>query len=256
MERPSTPSTTFTVPVEFVSFNLTQSTAKSRDCRPPGAPAGVWPHTPWHHCVFYDPYERVNVWSHGIPGFLFILLGVASYMGWVVGGSPAWIHNPLGMFCLCAATTHLLSALTHVYPDSIALEKLDHIGIVVLILGTPITIMMAQQHGVIPADMVVSAVFLFLAAFLPPLFRVLGFASGVGAMVFLHGASVCNANLLMQLLCYGIGGYAFLRNGGHNRFPGLTDHHFLHYFVTVACGLHVWNLLAWMGETPTSVRFF
>jgi hypothetical protein len=47
----------------------------------------------------------------------------ASYMGMVVGGSSAWVHNPLGIFCFCAATTHLLSALTHIYPDSVALVK-------------------------------------------------------------------------------------------------------------------------------------
>jgi hypothetical protein len=74
------------------------------------------------------------------------------------------------VFCSCAATTHLLSALTHVFPDDpflvrwtscgkapVALwlpltvccrhwaqEKLDHVGIVALVAGTPITAIMVR----------------------------------------------------------------------------------------------------------------
>ncbi len=51
---------------------------------------------------------------------------------------------PMIVFSLCAATTHLLSALTHVYPDDHALEKLDHVGIVALIVGTPLTAVMVR----------------------------------------------------------------------------------------------------------------
>jgi predicted membrane channel-forming protein YqfA (hemolysin III family) len=51
------------------------------------------------------------------------------------------------VFCCCAATTHLLSSLTHVYPDDHFLEKLDHIGIVALIVGTPLTQMMVSAAG-------------------------------------------------------------------------------------------------------------
>lgn len=29
-------------------------------CRPPGAPAGAWPHTPWHHC---EAFCGATVWS-------------------------------------------------------------------------------------------------------------------------------------------------------------------------------------------------
>lgn len=56
----------------------------------------------------------------------------------VAGGEVLWV------FCCCAATTHLLSSLTHVYPDDHLLEKLDHIGIVALIVGTPLTQMMVR----------------------------------------------------------------------------------------------------------------
>lgn len=43
----------------------------------------------------------------------------------------------------------------------------------------------------------------------------------------------------------------FIRNGGHGRWPGLTDHHLLHYFVTLACCLHVDYIRAELeGRTP------
>jgi hypothetical protein len=43
--------------------------------RPTGAPAGAWDHAPWYICTFYDPYERINVWSHGLPAIGFVILG-------------------------------------------------------------------------------------------------------------------------------------------------------------------------------------
>ncbi len=46
---------------------------------------------------------------------------VASYSGLYEDGGREWVHNPLGIFCFCAATTHLGSMMTHVYPDSFAL---------------------------------------------------------------------------------------------------------------------------------------
>jgi len=61
-----------------------------------------------------------------------------AHTGHVTGGAA------LSVFCCCAATTHLLSALTHVYPDDHLLEKVDHIGIVALIVGTPLTQMMVS----------------------------------------------------------------------------------------------------------------
>ena len=44
-----------------------------------------------------------------------------SYLSKSLGGGSVWVHNPLGIFCFCAAVTHLGSAVTHVYPDSFAL---------------------------------------------------------------------------------------------------------------------------------------
>jgi predicted membrane channel-forming protein YqfA (hemolysin III family) len=36
--------------------------------------------------------------------------------------------------------------MTHVYPDSHGLEKLDHLGIVALIIGTPLTALMVRTE--------------------------------------------------------------------------------------------------------------
>ena len=92
-----------------------------------------------------------------------------------------------------------------------AQEKLDHIGIVVLILGTPVTALMAQEHGGIPHDIKYCFAGMLAAAFLPPAPRVAGFATGVVAMVAMHFRTVMNANLAVQLVLYAGGGVAFLR---------------------------------------------
>jgi len=47
----------------------------------------------------------------------------ASYLGLTVGAESVWVHNPLGIFCFCAAWTHLGSAVTHVWPDSFTLAR-------------------------------------------------------------------------------------------------------------------------------------
>lgn len=208
--------------------------------REPGSPAGSFPHTPWWHCCFYDEYERVNIWSHTIPGLAFLALGLTSLLQVCAGGGT------LAIFCFCAACTHILSALGHVYPDSHFLEKLDHIGIIALILGTPITALLAKEHGDIPTDLKYASVGMLIAAFLPPTPRVLGFASGIGVIVAFHYHKIMNINLIAQLALYLIGGISFLRNQGHHRLPGLCDHHFLHYCVTVACMLHVLYILTAM----------
>ena len=52
---------------------------------------------------------------------------------------------------------------------------------------------------------------MLLAAFLPPAPRVLGFATGIITMVAMHGATVLNLNLAVQLGLYLVGAIAFLR---------------------------------------------
>lgn len=269
--------------------------AGGRLFRPAGAPAGVFPHKPWQHHVrweaggkslggtlagrrarkhttpdhthvsrhitlalqaLHDPYERINVWSHALPGLAFLALGLFSLSGLApegalprTDGRRAWTHDPLGAFCLCAATTHLLSALTHVWPDSARLEKADHVGIVVLIAGTPLTAWAAHAHGALPRSLAGAGAALLLSSALPPAPRVAGFVGSVVVMVTQIGAKVVNWNLGAQLALYGAGAAAFLRNGGHGRggVPFLTDHHALHYCVTVACCMHVAYLVAAMA---------
>ena len=48
---------------------------------------------------------------------------LASYLGFTLGAGASWVHNPLGIFCFCAAWTHLGSAITHVWPDSFTLVR-------------------------------------------------------------------------------------------------------------------------------------
>lgn len=216
--------------------------------RPPGGPCGCWPPTPWKHYVLRDPYERVNVWSHGLPGLLFLLLGVASYSGLYEDASREWVHNPLGIFCFCAATTHLGSMMTHIYPDSFALEKLDHLGIVALIIGTPLTALMAYQHGEVPLDVKVILAAMLAAAFLEPAPRVAAFTAGTVAAVALHGRELLNWNLGVQLALYTAAAVFFLRSKlwepNLKRWQGFYDHHLLHYVVTAASTLHLFYILA------------
>lgn len=48
------------------------------------------------------------------------------------------------MFCTSAGMMHVGSAMTHVYPDDVYLEKLDHLGIATLVMGTPISTIMVR----------------------------------------------------------------------------------------------------------------
>ncbi|PNW77179.1 hypothetical protein CHLRE_10g425650v5 [Chlamydomonas reinhardtii] len=208
--------------------------------RPQGAPAGVWPHTPWWLCTFYDPYERVNVWSHGLPALAFIVLGALAKAGAVPG------DNALAVFCFCAAMTHGSSALTHVWPDDHLLEKIDHLCIPFLIVGVPLTAVMALRPQGPYHVLTAVAVAATGAAFLRPLHRTLAFIAS-GAVLFGYYFWIVDWNIVAQVVLQVAGGYFFVQNGGHSRPPGLQDHHFLHYCVTAASVLHVVYILKAVG---------
>jgi len=206
-------------------------------CRPVGSVAGSFPHTPWWHCVFHDPYERINFWSHAIPGAAFVMIAVAYFC------FQTTIPFAIAVFAIFAAVTHGFSALTHIYPDDHAIEKLDHIGITATIIGTPITALMAKEHGHLPTPWLWVSAWLLFSAFLAPVPRVVGFMSGGAVLVYYFGAMVLDEIFLLELLLYVAGGLFFLRNDGHSRGVGLADHHLLHYFSTLASILHIKYLL-------------
>lgn len=127
-------------------------------------------------------------------------------------------------------------------------EKLDHIGIVATIAGTPITALMAHEHGHLPPSMICITALLLASSFLRPLPRVLCFIFLGGLIVVIFGGLLLNWKLLAQLILYVSGALFFLSNSGHHRGPGLSDHHLLHYIVTIAGCLHVYYI--WEAMKP------
>ena len=65
---------------------LTSCQLPTSVCRAAGSPAGSFPHTPWWHCVLHDPYERINVWSHAVPGLVLLVLAALA----AAGGCARW----------------------------------------------------------------------------------------------------------------------------------------------------------------------
>lgn len=90
-------------------------------------------------------------------------------------------------------------------------EKLDHLGIVALVAGTPLTALMAREHGNVPLDVKVVFGAMLAAALLSPAWRVAGFSLGTLAAIWLHWREVMNANLAAQIALYGLSGVLFLR---------------------------------------------
>lgn len=117
-----------------------QPPVPGRDFRPAGIPASrgnVFPHMPLWHNAFCDPYERVNVFSHGIPCLVFVTLLALSLTRRIPGGAPLAAH------CAAVSLGHLASTITHLSPDSKRVEKLDHAGIALWIVSTTYTALKA-----------------------------------------------------------------------------------------------------------------
>ncbi len=90
-------------------------------------------------------------------------------------------------------------------------EKQDHLGIVALVAGTPLTALMAHEHGEVPLDVKICFGAMLAAAFLSPAARVAGFTLGTVTAVALHWRVVLNWNLGVQLALYSLGAFFFLR---------------------------------------------
>lgn len=88
------------------------------------------------------------------------------------------------------------------YPDDHLLEKCDHVGIVALIVGTPVTALLAVDgHGAsyLPAYMVGGG--LVAAAFLRPVPRTAAFVA-LGAIFAVLYTFLVNVNLTLQIVLY------------------------------------------------------
>ena len=83
---------------------------------------------------------------------------------------------------------------------------------------------------------------LVAAAFMRPLLRTVLFVLLGAALLFFY-SYIVNSAMLAQAALYIVGACSFIRNRGHSRWTGWTDHHVLHYTVTLACTLQVWNIV-------------
>lgn len=198
--------------------------------RPPGSPAGTWPHAPWHVCALHDPYERVNVWSHGLPAVAFLALALVT--------TCKNNNRALAMFAWFMVLNQGASAMTHTYPDSVPLEKIDHAFIVFNLVGTPYTAMMASDVNRPYADMHACFIAGLMLSALQPIPRTLGYML-VAVYIFFAHLDIVDHIMIAEILLNFVGGLMFMRNGGHERPTGLQDHHVLHYCVTLASMLHI-----------------
>ena len=90
-------------------------------------------------------------------------------------------------------------------------EKLDHVAIVVLIVGTPVTQSMAAAHGAIPRDVVVVTALMAVAAACRPVLRVVGFV--VGSIIWgTQHLELLTPSMLLQSALYIFGAASFLRS--------------------------------------------
>ncbi|CAG9467629.1 unnamed protein product [Pedinophyceae sp. YPF-701] len=212
--------------------------------RPAGVKAGHFPPMPWWHHAFHDPYERVNVFSHGIPALGFWILAISSFMGWFPGGTP------MALFGLAAATTHTGSTIAHLWPDDEWCEKGDHMGITALIIGVPISASMSQDPEADVSAMLWLSIVLMCAAFTSHrTLRTLGYIlGGAGLFLIMLARGAATSNLCAQCVLYLTGGVFYIRSKNWNSRDqhgpqGLSDHHLMHYFVTTASVLQVYGIL-------------
>ena len=90
-------------------------------------------------------------------------------------------------------------------------EKLDHVAIVVLIIGTPVTQSMAAAHGTIPKDVLLVTALMGVAAACRPVLRVVGFVVGCIIWSTQH-LELLTPSMLVQSALYIFGAASFLRS--------------------------------------------
>ena len=212
--------------------------------RPAGLPASathpVFPPMPWWHS-FLDPYERINIISHGLPGL--VLLSVTACL---LGGQLPQLlpfSFPLLIHASLVGLAHLTSVLAHVFPDSIWFEKADHVGISIWIASTTYTGLTAVCPGgdlrtywyttaatgaicTIPNHKVRAALSLI--------------AGFVQACTYLGTLLWSSRVFLAEMMLYLLGGAVYIRGRNYNdKYHAFSDHHIMHYCVTAGAFMHM-----------------
>lgn len=90
-------------------------------------------------------------------------------------------------------------------------EKLDHAAIVALIIGTPLTAIMAQADGELPKDIILSVICMGISSLLPPTLRVVGFILGPIVWSFRH-LELLTPTMCTEIALYLFGAASFLRS--------------------------------------------
>ena len=109
-----------------------------------------------------------------------------------------------------------------------------------------VPLLQAKEHGSIPTDVLVCALGLVAAAFLPPTLRVLGFTTGIAAITFLHFQRIVDYNIGAQLVLYASGGISFLR-------LHLGSDPWAHFWPHQACSKADEAVVTWLVPDPAGM---
>lgn len=92
-----------------------------------------------------------------------------------------------------------------------AQEKLDHLGIVASVIGTPMSTLLMRHPEADFSRMFILMAALLAAAFLPPFPRVFAWMVGTGILIGSHHSELGSTYLTAEIILYVFAAAAFLR---------------------------------------------